>query len=249
MSTNDRDLPDVTVFRDAPAAPEMVVMPRGSFLMGADGSEPGSIEDERPLHEVRLDHRFAIGRFAVTVEEYLAFCAATGTRPPGSARESRRRHPVVDVSWHEACAYAAWLATLTGRPYRLPTEAEWEYAARAGRRSVFSWGDEPDPALGNFDGNIGHTVPVGSYPANPWGLHDMTGNSWDWCLDSWHDGYEGAPTDGSAWAGDETGDRRILRGGSWFSPPFRCRCAYRARSPVDRRDGRDGFRLARTLAD
>ncbi len=179
----------------------------------------------------------------MTFAEYDAFCAATG----------RDRRPVVNVSWQGAMAYCVWLSVQTGRVYRLPSEAEWEYAARAGTTSAFWWGDQIDSSLANYNGHSTYadgskgeyrqrTLPVGSFQPNPFGLYQVHGNVWEWCLDSWHDGYSGAPTDGSAW---ETGGQasRVRRGGSWYYGPCLCRAAYRGHS-ARRRPGRlDGFRL------
>ena len=276
------------VFRDCPTCPALVVVPAGEFLMGSDRRDDESDDDERPRHRVRVE-RFALGVHEVTKDEYGAFVAATGRgsgdrcysmdgdgrwdwreeaswRSPGYSQAGD--HPVVCVNWEDAQAYAAWLSAQTGRAYRLPSEAEWEYAARAGTTTRRYWGDDPDEqcAYGNgadrtakrrfggwtvadcTDGAL-WTAPVGAFLANPFGLHDMLGNVWEWVEDCWHGDYEDAPRDGSAWTrGDDCG-RRVLRGGSWFrrsgGPPLgrprqvRCRGTGSAESV--------GFRVAGTL--
>ena len=142
----------------------------------------------------------------------------------------------------------AWLGEQTGQPYRLLSEAEWEYACRAGATTRYSWGDKIAPENANYrDSGIGKTTEVGAYPANRWGLYDMHGNVWEWVEDTWHDNYEGAPTDGRAWTSEEEDDRRVLRGGAWYLIPWDLRSAYRHYLSPDDRDDECGFRAARTL--
>ena len=171
--------------------------------------------------------------------------------------------PVVCVSWNDARAYAHWLSLRTGQPYRLPTEAEWEYATRAGTQTPFWTGDCIHTDQANYDGNLDYadcgaktgvyrqrTVPAASLPANPWGLHEVAGNVWEWVADCWHDGYaDAAPTDGSAWGEAGGGDcaRRVVRGGGWFLYPSRLRSAIRGRDAAVEAFNFLGFRLARTL--
>lgn len=154
------------------------------------------------------------------------------------------------VNWRDAQAYVAWLAKRTGRPYRLPSEAEWEYAARAGTTTPFHFGRTISPELAIFGGNRGRTTPVGSFPANAFGLHDVHGNVWEWVEDVWHDDYRGAPVDGSAWTEGEGKDSsriRVDRGGSWGSVPWLLRSAIRSGILPVSRYGYLGFRVARTL--
>ncbi len=203
--------------------PEMVRIKPGTFLMGCPMGEAGD-DDERPQHEVRIAGNFAIGKYAVTFDEYDAFAKATQRDLPSDEGWGRGRRPVINVSWEDAVAYAQWLSEMTGKLYRLPAEAEWEYAARAGTKTPYSTGNCIDTAKANYDGNYDwgdcpktglyreQTVEVGSLPANPWGLHEVHGNVYEWVQDCWNDSYQGAPADGSAW---EAGDcaRRVLRGG------------------------------------
>jgi formylglycine-generating enzyme required for sulfatase activity len=156
---------------------------------------------------------------------------------------------VIHVSWHDAKAYARWLSNETGQPYRLLSEAEWEYACRAGTTTRYSWGDDPPtPEQANFDQNVGKTTEVGSYLPNPWGLCDMHGNVWEWVEDCWNESYAGAPSDGSAWTSGDYFLRVVLRGGSWYSGPEYLGSADRFRDGTNVRDAGFGFRVARTLS-
>ena len=191
-----RDLPDFAVFRDVdePWCPEMVVIPAGSFLMGSPPSEPERSKYEGPHHRVTIDYRFAIGRYAVTFEEYDHFCEETNREKPADQGWGRSRQPAINVSWQDAMAFCGWLGKETGKPYRLPSEAEWEYACRAATTTAFSFGETVTPSQVNYDGNYTYagsakgvyrmrTVEVGGLPANPWGLHEMHGNAWEWVED------------------------------------------------------------------
>ena len=230
--------------------PEMVVIPGGSFRMGCV-SGLDCQDDEKPVHEVRVAS-FALSKYEVTFEEYDRFTDATGRQRADDKGWGRGRRPVIYVSWKDAVAYGEWLSSQTGKRYRLPSEAEWEYAARAGSTTKYSWGNE----IGHNRANCGgcgsqwddeKTAPVGSFNPNAWGLHDMHGNLWEWVQDCWNKRYQGAPADGSAW---ETGDcgRRVLRGGSWnLFPEYLCG-AFRYRNTSGSRDYFNGFRVARTLA-
>ncbi len=249
-------------FQDIDGGPEMVVAPGGSFMMGSPAKEPERYDDEGPQHRVTIAKPFAIGRHAVTRGQFAAFVNATGYnaddrwRNPGFTQNDR--HPVVCVNWEDAQAYAKWLREKTGKAYRLPTEAEWEYVCRAGTVTPFWWGSSITPAQANYDGNYTYkgggskgeyrerTVPVESFEANLWGLYQVHGNVWEWCEDVWHDDYNGAPTDGSAWTTGKD-SRRVLRGGSWSSGPRGLRSALRGRGTPDDRGGGFGVRLARTL--
>ncbi len=238
-----------TIFRDAlksgDEGPEMVIVPRGTFRMGDLGG--GGDADERPVHTVTFAQPFAIGRYAVTFEEYDRFATATRCRMPDDFGWGRSRRPVVDVTWEDAGEYARWLSEQTGKPYRLPSEAEWEYAARAGTETAYWWGDEIGVNRANCF-NSGsewsgkQTAPVGSFLANPWGLHDTAGNVWEWAQDRWHDSYQGAPDDGSAWEVGG-GSSRVLRGGSWSRSPHLARCAFRSDFDPGSRNNVIGFRL------
>lgn len=243
--------------RDGRMGPEMVVIPAGEFLMGSPEDELERRASEGPQHAVVLAQPFAMGRYAVTFEEYDRFCEATGRNEPGDSRWGRGRRPVLKVSWEDAVAYCAWLSGETGALYRLPSEAEWEYAARAGTKTVFWWGDEIDTTRANYDG--GHTyrngtrgeyrqktVPVDDFQPNPFGLYQVHGNVWEWVRDSWHENYQGAPVNGSAWE-EVGGGPRVLRGGSWGNEPRGLRSAARDRSNPRYGSYSAGFRLARTL--
>ena len=178
--------------------------------------------------------------------------AATGRDSPRDYGWGRGGHPVIDVSWEDARAYAEWLSAETGERYRLPSEAEWEYAARAGTTTAYSWGNDIGQNRANCDGcgsrwDDEQTVPAGSFAANAWGLHDMHGNVWEWVEDCWHDSYARAPADGSTWTRGGDCGRRVVRSGSWNNAPGYLRSADRLRDGVGNRYDDVGFRLARTL--
>ncbi|MCF6199702.1 MAG: SUMF1/EgtB/PvdO family nonheme iron enzyme [Hyphomicrobiaceae bacterium] len=228
------------VFRDASFAPEMVVIKPGTFMMGEDSDQ----------HEVTISKPFAIGRYAVTFEEWDAYVADVGTGglfskgvyKPEDEGWGRGRRPVINVSWEDAQAYIKWLNGKTGKTYRLPTEAEWEYACRAETTTQYSFGDNITRQQANFGGDIGKTTQVGKYPANPFGLHDMHGNVWEWCQD-WYGGYKKASqTDPK---GPQNGLNRVIRGGSWGSNAGLLRSADRALASPDDRGDNLGFRLLR----
>ena len=268
-------------FRDCPDCPELVVVPSGSFMMGSPSHEQGPDEDEGPVHRVRIGEPFAVGVYEVTVSEFGRFAEGTGHstgnscwtyeggewksregfgwRDPGFRQAGS--HPVVCVSWDDARAYATWLSRRTGERYRLLSESEWEYVARAGTRTARYWGEGESGQCGHANGAdastsfswaIGcgdghsHTAPVGSYGANAWGLHDVLGNVWEWTADCWNDSYAGAPSNGSAWESRNCSNR-VLRGGSWLDVPGNLRSADRYGSVSGFRIGSIGFRVARTL--
>jgi len=276
-------------FRDCNACPEMVVIPAGSFRMGSPAGEQGRSGDEGPIHRVGIAEPFALGMREVTVGEFRSFVQATGYRTeaersggcfwysetgwqknaerdwrsPGFAQEDD--DPVACVSWNDAKAYVDWLSKQTGHDYRLPSEAEWELAARAGTTTARFWGDNPDSAcryanvadrtaktrypdwsIHDCEDGYVHTAPTGSFKANNFGLKDMLGNLWEWTADCWNGSYEGAPSDGSAWTGGDCG-RRVLRGGSWNEKPEDVRSASRGRGNAEYRGSNVGFRPARTL--
>ena len=247
--------PTGDAFADALASggkgPEMVVIPAGGFRMGsASGLNWGW---EEPVHAVRIGKPFALGRREVTFAEWDACAAAGGCGGylPADQGWGRGNRPVIRVTWTRARAYASWLSRETGRSYRLPSESEWEYAARAGTVAKYSWGNGIGRARANCDGcgsrwDGDRTAPVGSFAANAFGLHDMHGNVREWVEDCWNESYAGAPTDGSAWLrGDCT--QRVLRGGSWYSSSRTLRAAYRYGSSTDYFFNTTGFRVARTL--
>jgi len=239
--------------------PEMVRIEPGTFLMGS-AKRSGFLgmfkgegsSDEWPQHEVRIVRAFGMGRYPVTFEEYDAFAKATKRDPPGDNGWGRGRRPVVNVSWEDAVVYAQWLSERTGKRYRLPTEAEWEYAARAGTTSAWSCGNRERDLhrhVWDFFNSGEQTHPVGEKAPNPWGLYDVHGNVWEWVQDCWHANYEGAPTDGSSWQ-DEAGGkcgRRVLRGGSWNYKPVLLRSATRGWNHADTRHDAIGCRLAQDL--
>ena len=238
------------VFRDCPTCPELVVVPAGRFQMGCVSGRDCQ-DDERPVHEVEL-RSFALGVYEVTFEEYERFVRATGHRRPGDKGWGRGGRPVIHVSWEDAVAYAGWLSEETGEQYRLPSESEWEYAARAGTETRYSWGQDIGRNQANCDGcgsrwDDDETAPAGSFEANAWGLHDMHGNVWEWVEDCWHENYARAPRDGSAWTSGGDCGRRVLRGGSWYHAPGVLRSANRSRRGAEFRDTDGGFRVARTL--
>lgn len=281
------------VFRDCPDCPEMVVIPAGSFAMGSPKGEVGRKVDEGPQHLVKVAKSFALGSHEVTVAEFKRFVQATGYQTdaernpdqgvsawsdskgglaPAKGRSWRNpgfpqdgRHPVVGVSLHDAMAYVNWLGKETGKDYRLASEAEWEYAARAGTTSARFWGDDPNQAcryanvadqranekhstwtIHQCDDSFAETAPVGSFAPNAFGLYDMIGNVWEWTRDCWNTSYADAPSDGSAWLEGDCA-RRVGRGGSWNSRPGQARAASRDKAEPGYRDDNTGFRIARTL--
>ncbi len=235
--------------------PLLAVIPAGRFRMGSPPDEPERSESEGPQHEVIISRPFAIGVHAVTFDDYDRYADAIGSQKPADEGWGRGNRPVINVSWEDAQAYCRWLGECTGNAYRLPSEAEWEYACRAGTKTPFHYGKRMITDQANFDGNHTYngsakgeyrerTLPVGSFPPNAFGLHDMHGNVWEWCQDPWRADYEGAPTDGSAW---ETGgsSSRVLRGGSWRNGPCYCRAANRNVRAPDHRNYYIGFRVCR----
>lgn len=250
VAAADRARPIGQVFRDCAGCPEMVMVPSGEHLMGTpSGANPGL--DEQPLHSVRIQ-RFALGKFEVTQAEWMAVMG----RNPSVFNDCGDECPVETVSWDDVQEFLKRLNQKTGRQYRLPTEAEWEYAARAGKRTTYWWGDEVSREYANYGhdeccgGNAQgldrweSTAPKGQFRSNPFGLHDMHGNVWEWVQDCYLPDYNGAPEDGSA-VEVANCSRRVLRGGSWFSYARELRTTYRFGSPPDYRGVDMGFRLAR----
>ena len=252
-----RPKPPPALLTDGPGLPEMVLIPAGRFTMGVPEAESRQEKlndnNARPLHEVVIGQPFYLGKYPVTRGQYAAFVKATDYKDDGGRWRSVEfqnsdDHPVVRVSADDAETYAKWLSADTGQTYRLPTEAEWEYAARAGTTTARFWGDDfkAHAAYAHNDGN--GTAPVGGgRQANGFGLVDMLGNVWEWCADPWHGDYDGAPGDGSAWEGGDPG-RGVLRGGSWNNDPRILRAGVRYYIDRGYRNGVVGFRLARTLS-
>jgi formylglycine-generating enzyme required for sulfatase activity len=233
-------------FRDCGDCPEMVVVPAGEFEMGSN-----DFEFEKPIHRVRIEQSFAIGRREVSFDEWDQCVAAGACRHrPDDRGQGRGTRPVIDVSWRDAKTYTAWLSQKTGRKYRLPSEAEWEYAARGGTKSTFWWG----AAVGNRYANCGECgnnvgrqpMATGSFPPNPFGLYDTAGNAAEWVEDCWNDSYRNAPRDGSAWAIGQC-SLRVLRGGAFDSQSRYLRSASRFRYDADVRYVANGFRVVREL--
>ena len=241
-------------FKDCDPCPEMVIVPPGGFRMG-DLHGAGYFS-EKPIHAVRIDHAFAVGKFEVTFDEWAACVSDGGCNGyrPDDLGWGRGDRPVVHVSWHDAKTYVRWLSRKTGKTYRLLSEAEWEYAARAGTRTIFPWGNAVGSGYANCDGcgsawDDHLTAPVGSFAPNGFGLHDMHGNVYEWVEDCWHSGYEGAPSDGSAWTSGGVCQVRILRGGSYDDTPALVRSANRdGNSANDRYNLFSGVRVARALS-
>jgi formylglycine-generating enzyme required for sulfatase activity len=250
----------------------MVVAPAGSFTMGSSAAEIAALSKEfpksaeyfkweAPQRTVKIAAPFAVGKFAVTFDEWAACVKGGGcqtTKAPADEGWGKGRRPVINVSWDDAKEYVAWLSATTGKTYRLLSEAEREYVARAGTTTRFWWGPSITTVQANYDGNYSFggspkgeyrakTMPVDSFQPNPWGLYQVHGNVWEWTEDCWHDSYTGAPTDGSAWITACTNGSRVLRGGSWGSDPRYLRAASRFGVGPDVRGNGGGFRVARFL--
>ncbi|MCY4454066.1 MAG: SUMF1/EgtB/PvdO family nonheme iron enzyme [Immundisolibacterales bacterium] len=243
-------------FQDCAECPEMVVVPSGSYEMGSPSREKGRDADEGPVHRVTIERPFGVGVYEVTFSDWAA-CRRDGgcSRNFGDRGWGRGDRPVIDVRWADAQEYVRWLSRKSGKRYRLLSESEWEYAARAGTGTRYSWGQDIGVNRANCrneecgDG-FRHTAPVGSFRANQWGVHDMLGNVYEWTEDCWNANYFGAPGDGSAWLSGNCDGLRVIRGGAWFSHGPALRVTNRSKC------GRDaprcdysaiGFRVAKTL--
>jgi formylglycine-generating enzyme required for sulfatase activity len=288
VAATSKNAPPNPAFKDCDLCPEMVALPAGEFMMGSPDSEAGREGQEGPPRRVVLTEPVAIGKFEITVDQFAAFVAESGFEtgdlchafvldarpsewPPlnGSFRAPGFRvtgsHPVVCVNWHDARAYTTWLASKTGRPYRLPTEAEWEYAARAGTTTAYSFGNDADKLCefarfadgdSSFPWRSGcHSgafepgaLRVGMLAPNPWGLFDMHGNAWEWTEDCWTSEPRLLPLDGSAFTRREDCDRRTMRGGGWAAERRRTRSAQRQAQSATARYYHLGFRVALPLA-
>jgi len=218
----------------------LMLIPSGEFMMGASEEEPESNDDERPCHLVRVS-KFFMGQHPVTQAQYERVME-TNPATRYEAKLVAPDMPVVGVSWEDATAFCHRLSEQTQKHYRLPSEAEWEYACRAETETAYHFGPQLTSELANYRGEVGQMTTVQNYPPNRWGLYDMHGNVWEWCQDSWHDSYEGAPEDGSARVKDGS-DLRVLRGGSWHNIPTHCRSAYRVNYDAVNRYGNFGFRV------
>ena len=262
-------------FRDCPTCPVMVVVPEGEFLMGSPNDEKGRWDDEGPQRQVTISKPFAVGKYEVTVGQFKAFIDATkyfvlGTceiyesgdwdlkadlnwKNPGF--EQTEKHPVVCVAWDDAKAYTNWLSRETGKTYRLLSEAEWEYVARAGTTTAYHFGTTISAEQANYDKVNNGTVEVGQYDPNKFQLYDIHGNVWEWVEDCWHDDYRGAPLDSIAWSDgcdsieDSAGVNITLsRGGAWTDDDADLRSAFRRNNNnAWSRDNETGFRVARDL--
>jgi formylglycine-generating enzyme required for sulfatase activity len=246
---------DLDIIQDGDFAPQLILLPRGEFMMGSADGDARADDDEKPQHRVRIGYRLAVGRYAVTFEEWdryaddAAWPRSKHLEPYSPADEGwgRGARPVINVSWEDIQGYLRWLSGKTGQRYRLLSEAEWEYACRAGTTTAYHVGSGITHFDANFGNKVGKTVEVGSYAPNDWGLYDMHGNVWEWVDDCRNDSYKGAPEDGSAWASGDC-SRRVLRGGSWGFDPGDLRSARRGRVLPDLRVNGLGFRVARTLS-
>ena len=237
------------VFRDCDFCPEMVVTPAGTSRMGSPASEVGRWENEGPQHRVTL-RSFALGVTEVTFDEWEACVrgGGCGGYRPVDRGWGRGARPVILVSWEDAQAYVSWLSAETGVAYRLPSESEWEYAARAGTTTPFHTGATISTDQANYNSAYMYpTTPVGTFAPNAFGLYDVHGNVWEWVEDCWHNSYLGAPSDGSAWTLGGDCSLRVLRGGSWNRDPRRLRSSYRGKGVSGHRADNVGFRVAKTL--
>jgi formylglycine-generating enzyme required for sulfatase activity len=279
-----------TVFQDCETCPEMVVLPAGDFMMGSPASELGRVDVEGLPRRVVIPKRIAIGKFEVTVEQMSIFMTETGMTIGGSCRrlvnperppptwsapeaslehpgyEITGSHPAVCISWHEAQSYVAWLQRRTGKPYRLPTEAEWEYAARAGTATRYSFGNDENAAcvharFADLSSQFGWhdacrselvaygAAPVGSLKPNPWGIFDMHGNVWEWVEDCWTPNPLEIPVDGSAFSRPGNCEMGVMRGGSFSSSSLMVRSAIRSPMRTAQHYFNVGLRVALTLGD
>jgi formylglycine-generating enzyme required for sulfatase activity len=250
----ERALRPGQMFKECADCPEMMVVPTGEFMMGSSATEEFHSDDEGPQHRVVIATPFAVSRFTVTFDEWDA-CVTLGgcTHQPGDQNWGRGDRPVINVSWEDARQYLKWLSERVGKPYRLLSEAEFEYAARGGSTTVYRWGDKLGVNNANCDGcgsqwDNKQTAPVGSFAVNAFGLFDMQGNVWQWCEDVWHERYDGAPSDGSPWSQGGDPNRRVIRGGAWDTFPRLLRSANRNWFSTNYRSLNRGFRVARTLS-
>jgi formylglycine-generating enzyme required for sulfatase activity len=230
--------------KDCATCPVLVSLPRGSFTMGSNSGDPS----EKPAHQVSIAKSFAIGKYEVTVEQWDACVDAGGCQKTGDNGRAKNS-PARDVSWDDAQQYVKWLSKTTGKAYRLPTEAEWEYAARGGTSTRYWWGEQMRAGMANCKGcgepwQKDAPANVGSFAANPYGLHDLNGSVWEWVADCWHNSYKSAPADGRAW--DEPNCRaRVIRGGSWREDASYMPSSTRFKYDASVRHSQNGFRVVR----
>jgi formylglycine-generating enzyme required for sulfatase activity len=243
-TAQERALKPKDSFKECTDCPEMIVVPAGKFTMGSPGTEKE--------HGVTIAKPFAVSKFELTFSEWDA-CVAHGDCVPHVVDSGwgRGRQPAINVNWDDAQGYVAWLSRITDKTYRLLSEAEYEYAARAGTQTVYPWGDDIGYGNANCSGcntqwSNKQTAPIGSFAANGYGLYDMVGNVWEWTEDCYHNSYNGAPVDGTAWTGDDC-STRVVRGGAWDSHPPDLRSAARGMHSADGRLYVLGFRVGRTL--
>jgi formylglycine-generating enzyme required for sulfatase activity len=229
----------------------MIVLAPGSFMMGAAATEKDPFRNSSPQHQVTIQNALAVAKFDVTFDEWDACVSVGACYDVTDGGMGRGNKPVINVTWNDAQQYVRWLSAMTGAQYRLATEAEWEYAARAGTTTAYYWGD----SIGTGNANCGgcgskwdsrDTSPVGSFAPNSFGLYDMLGNVWQWVEDCYHDNYKGAPIDGSAWV-MRSCSRHVVRGGSWSDSPQELHSAVRNAVAPDARVVDLSFRVARTL--
>ena len=258
LGVDRTDLQAGDTFAEGPDLPTMVVIPAGSFMMGSPPSEPSRDDDEGPQQRIRIRDAFALSQYEVTFRQWDA-CVADGgcSHRPDDEGWGRGNRPVIKVSWDDIQEYIAWINDRTDGGYSLPSEAQWEYAARAGTTTPFWTGQRISTDQANFQGDYtyngsskgtyrGQTVPVGSFEANPWGLYDVHGNVWEWTQDCWADTLRHHPESGAANSGGDC-SRRVLRGGSWINSPENLRSADPIRSTTTNRNYSLGFRLLKTL--
>lgn len=237
----------VSELKDCPACPVLIKLPgRTSFMMGSNSGDPS----ERPAHHVAIGAPFAIGKYAVSVEQWNA-CAEADACPRITTDAAAKNSPARDLSWDNAQQYVNWLSKVSGKPYRLPTEAEWEYAARGGSSTRYWWGEQMRSGTANCkdcgqpwrqDGPAN----IGSFAANPYGLYDMNGGVWEWVSDCWHSSYKDAPSDGRAWDQPNC-NVRVIRGGSWRDGASYMTSTTRFKYDASVRDSQNGFRVVRDL--
>jgi formylglycine-generating enzyme required for sulfatase activity len=225
----------------------MIAVPAGGFPMGSNTDDPS----EKPVHHVTIAAPFAIGKYEVTVEQWNACVAANACQKLTPESNTNQTAPARDISWDDSQQYVKWLSKITGKPYRLPTEAEWEYADRGGTTTAFWWGDQMRKGNANCKdcGDPWHKEgpeSVGSFAPNPLGLYDMNGSVWEWTADCWHNNYQGAPVDGHSW--DSPGcDMRVIRGGSWRENSSYMLTATRFKYSAGVRQSQDGLRVVKDL--
>jgi formylglycine-generating enzyme required for sulfatase activity len=236
-----------TDIKDCPACPTLVAIPAGTFTMGSNTSDPS----EKPAHQVTIGTPFAIGRYEVSVQEWEACAAAGGCQKIAQRSNTSPNAPMRDVSWDDAQQYVKWLSSASGKPYRLPTEAEWERAARGGTATRYWWGEQMVQGKANCK-ECGKPwaedapANVGSFGANPYGVYDTSGSVWEWVADCWHNNYKGAPDDGRVW--DDANCRvRVIRGGSWREGAPYMVASTRFKYDASVRHSQNGFRVARSL--